>query len=420
MPRAGPPPPERFAVASLNTIAVVGASLAGLRAVEALRRQGYEGRLVLVGAENRLPYDRPPLSKEVLRGDWEPERIVLRKPDSYDALDLDLRLGRRAVALSPADRTVELDDGERLAYDGLVIATGATPRTLPNQPALHGLFTLRTLDDSLAIRRELERGPRVAVIGAGFIGAEVAAVCRQRGLDVSMVEALDVPMSRVLGPEMGDACAALHRDHGVALHCGVAVDAIEGNARVERLRLSDGTTVDADVVVIGIGVYPETRWLESSGLTLDDGVVCDATCATGAPGVVAAGDVARFPNQLFGETMRVEHWTNASDQGMAAAQRLLDGDGNAQPYAPVPFVWSDQYDVNIQYIGHARAEDEVRVVRGTVAERKFIALYGRNGRFRAALGFNMPRDLVAYRRLLKQQASWADALAHAAESAQKT
>lgn len=405
-------------MASLNTVVVVGASLAGLRTVETLRRFGYDGRLVLVGAESHLPYDRPPLSKELLRGDWEPDRIALRKPDSYDALQLDLRLGKRAVALTPGERTVELDGGERLTYDGLVIATGATPRTLANQPALEGIFTLRTVDDALAIRRELESGPRVAVIGAGFIGAEVAAVCRQRGLDVTMIEALDVPMSRVLGVEMGTACAALHQDHGVNLRCGVSVDTMEGNTRVERVRLSDGGVIDADVVVVGIGVYPETRWLESSGLTLDNGVVCDETCATGAPGVVAAGDVARWSNPLFGEVMRVEHWTNASDQGTAAAQRLLDGDANAKPYAAVPFVWSDQYDVNIQCIGHAGPDDEVRVVTGSVADRKFVALYGRAGRLRAALGFNMPRDLVAYRRLLKQQASWDDALAHAAEAAQ--
>jgi NADPH-dependent 2,4-dienoyl-CoA reductase/sulfur reductase-like enzyme len=398
-----------------RTIVVAGASLAGLRAAETLRREGYDGRLVLVGAEPHLAYDRPPLSKELLAGEWEPDQIALRK-QPYDDLDLDLRLGRRATRLDVADRVVELDDGgETLEFDGLVVATGARPRTLPGTPALDGVFVLRTLDDCLAIRARLERGPRVVVIGAGFIGSEVAATCRGRGLDVTVLEMLATPLERAVGPIVGDACGRLHLDHGVDLRCGVAVDGFEGGAHVERVRLADGSTIDADVVVVGVGVVPETRWLEDSGLALDDGVMCDETCLA-APGIVAAGDVARWPNPLFdGERMRVEHWTNATEQGVAAARRLLvDDAATAEAFAPVPFVWSDQYDVKIQVVGSIRGDDEVAVVDGSLDEHRFVALYGRGGRLVGALGFSRPRLVMQYRKLIAERTSWDDALAHAA------
>jgi 3-phenylpropionate/trans-cinnamate dioxygenase ferredoxin reductase component len=377
-------------VATLRTIVIVGASLAGLRAAEALRHEGYDGRLVLVGDEPHLPYDRPPLSKELLAGEWEPEQIALRK-QPYDDLEVDMFLGRRATGLDLGGRTVELDGDERLAFDGLVIATGARPRTLPDTPALDGIFVLRTLDDCLAIRSRLYARPRVVVIGAGFIGSEVAATCRGRGLDVTVLEMLPVPMARAVGPVIGDVCGRLHRDHGVDLRCGVAVAGFEGRERVERVRLADGSAVDADLVVVGVGVVPTTGWLESSGLVLDDGVVCDETCLA-ASGIVAAGDVARWPNPLFdGEPMRVEHWTNATEQGVAAARRLLANDADAEPYAPVPFVWSDQYDVKIQVVGCIHADDEVVVADGSFAERRFVALYGRDDRLVGALGFSRPR-----------------------------
>lgn len=399
-----------------RTVVVVGASLAGLRAAETLRREGYDDRLVLVGAESHLPYDRPPLSKELLAGEWEPEQIGLRK-QPYDDLDLDLRLGRRATRLDVTDRVVELDDGgETLRFDGLVVATGARPRTLPGTPALDGIFVLRTLDDCLTIRARLDRRPRVVVIGAGFIGSEVAATCRGRGLDVTVLEMLATPLERAVGPVVGDACGRLHRDHGVDLRCGVAVAGFEGAERVERVRLVDGSTVDADVVVVGVGVVPETRWLEGSGLTLDDGVVCDETCLA-APGVVAAGDVARWPNALFdGERMRVEHWTNATEQGVAAARRLLvDDAASAEAFAPVPFVWSDQYDVKIQVVGSIRGDDEVALADGSLDEHRFVALFGRGGRLVGALGFSRPRIVMQYRKLIAERASWDDALAHAAQ-----
>jgi NADPH-dependent 2,4-dienoyl-CoA reductase/sulfur reductase-like enzyme len=397
----------------VRSVAIVGMSLAGLRAAEALRRGGFDGRIRAIGAEARLPYDRPPLSKELLAGRWEPDEIVLRK-QGVDDLDLDWTLDRAAVSLDLAAHTVELAGGDRVDFDGLVIATGSVPRVLPGLDALDGVFVLRTLDDALAIRSRLDAKPRVVVIGAGFIGAEVAATCRGRGLDVTVLEALPQPMVRGLGVEIGAVCAALHRDNGVDLRLGVAVEAVEGDGRVERVRLADGAVIDTDLLVVGIGVRPATDWLEGSGLTIADGVVCDETMLA-APGVVAAGDVARWPNPLFdGESMRLEHWTNATEQSVAAADRLLVGDGEAVPFAPVPFVWSDQYDVKIQCVGRFNADDELHVAHGTLAERRFVALFGRAGRLTGALGFGRPRHVMQYRRMIADRGSFADALEHAA------
>jgi len=392
----------------MQTIAIVGTSLAGLRAAETLRRDGFDERVVAIGAEPHLPYDRPPLSKELLRGDWEPEQLVLRK-QGVDDLDLEWRLDARAVALDVKAREVELHDGERIAFDGLVIATGSTPRRLPGQPNLAGVFTLRTLDDALALRELLDAGPKVVVIGAGFIGAEVAATCRMRGLDVTLLEMLPQPMVRGLGPEVGAAIAGVHRDHGVDLRTSAQVEGIEddGNGQVAGVRLGDGSLVEADVVVVGVGVLPETGWLEGSGLTIGNGVVCDASCCA-APGIVAAGDVARWPNVLFdGAEMRLEHWTNATEQGVHAARRLL---GDESAFAPVPFVWSDQYDRKIQSVGVVSADATVHVAHGTLDERQFVALFGKNGRLTGALGFNRPRNVMQYRKLIAERRSWDEAL----------
>ena len=398
----------------LGRVVVVGASLAGLSALEALRQQGYDGELIAVGAEPVLPYDRPPLSKQVLQGHWEPDKTALRDQAQYDGLGATWHLGRRATALDIAGRTITLDDGEPLAYDGLVIATGAAPRWIPGSEGLAGVHVLRTLDECLALRSELETASRLCVVGAGFIGAEVAASARVRGLEVTVLEALPAPLARAFPAELGGACAALHLDHGVDLRCGVTVAGFEAaDGQVTGVRLGDGSVVDADVVVVGIGVVPETGWLESSGLPLDNGVVCDSTCATSAPGVVAAGDVARWPNNLFGETMRVEHWSNAVEQGAAAAQRLLAAPGEAVDFAPVPYFWSDQYDTKIQFVGRCCPTDEVRVVEGSLDERRFVALFGRDGRLFGALAFNRPRQLMAYRKLLAAKTSFEDALARA-------
>jgi NADPH-dependent 2,4-dienoyl-CoA reductase/sulfur reductase-like enzyme len=401
----------------LRDVVVVGASLAGLRAAETLRTDGYDGRLTVIGAEPHLPYDRPPLSKKVLAGEWEPERIRLRKDSEYTDLDLDLRLGVPAARLDLEGWAVHLADGDALPYGGLVLATGSLPRRLPGQPDLDGIFELRTVDDCLALRSALDQVPqRVVVIGAGFIGAEVAATARSRGLAVTLLEALPLPLVRGLGPRLGEAIARLHRDHGVDVRVGVGVEGFDGERRVEAVRLAGGTSVAADVVVVGVGVAPATGWLEDSGLELRDGVVCDATLAAGPHGVYAAGDLARWPNLLYGEEMRVEHWTNAAEQGAVAARNLLavSAGGEGEPYAPVPFFWSDQYDARVQFLGRASGDDEVEVVHGSVEEERFVALYGRDGRLRGTFGLNLPRLVMPYRKLLAARASWAEALAFAA------
>jgi 3-phenylpropionate/trans-cinnamate dioxygenase ferredoxin reductase subunit len=274
---------------------------------------------------------------------------------------------------------------------------------------------LRTLDDALSIRAALDGGARVAVVGAGFIGAEVAATCRGRGLDVSLIETLPAPLARVLPPALGERMAALHRDHGVRLSCGVPVAGLEGRGRVERVRLADGSAVEADCVVVGIGVVPETAWLGGSGLALEDGVLCDERCAASAPGVVAAGDVARWHNPRFGERMRLEHWTNATEMAEAAAARLLAGESGAaaylEPYAPVPYFWSDQYGVKVQLAGRAGPGDEMHVVDGSLAEQRFAVLFSREGRLVGALGLGRPRLVMRFKRLLREGASLEEALA---------
>ncbi len=399
------PHPERIAIA--------GASLGGLRTAQALRGRGkFEGTLTLIGAEPHYPYDRPPLSKQVLAGQWGPERTLLDAPDKVDALGLDLRLGVRAEALDLEAREVALSDGGSVAFDALVIATGATPRTLPDTPDLAGIHTLRTIDDSLRIRAELEQGPRVAVVGAGFIGAEVAAVARSAGLDVTLIEALPAPLANAAGAEVGEACAALHRDHGVDVRCDTLVAGFEGGERVERVLLADGSAVEADLVVVGIGVAPETGWLEGSGLELRDGVVCDATLAA-APGVYAVGDACRWHNPIFGEEMRVEHWTNVIHQSRQAARNLLAEPGEARPFASVPYVWSDQYDASIQSLGHMRPDDAVEVLHGSLESLEFVVGYQRNGIIVGGLTFNMPQELSAYRPLIEQRTPWEAVLEHA-------
>jgi 3-phenylpropionate/trans-cinnamate dioxygenase ferredoxin reductase subunit len=403
-------PARGVSPSSLRRVVVVGASLAGLRAAEELRRLGYDGILSVVGAEPHLPYDRPPLSKDFLAGETDADALALRR-QPYDDLAIDWHLGTRATGLDLVDRTVAVDSGDSLPYDALVIATGAAPRLLPNTPDLPGIHVLRTLDDATALRTELAASPSVVVVGAGFIGAEVAATCRNRGLTVTVLEALPTPMVRGLGPALGDTLAGMHRDHGVDLRTGVGVAGFEGSDRVERVILDDGTAIPADVVVVGVGVAPSTEWLADSGLTIDNGVVCDATLVA-APGVVAAGDLARWPNARFDNAvMRLEHWTNATEQGVAAAVRILATDEDAEPFAPVPFVWSDQYDVKIQCAGHVSGDDVVEVVDGSFAERRFVAIFGRDGRLTGAVAFSRPRQLMQYRRLIADGATFEDALA---------
>ncbi len=395
----------------MERIVVVGSSLAGLRAAETLRAEGYAGRLTLVGDEARVPYDRPPLSKQLLTEGWDEDRIAL-PAGARPELDLTWERGHAAVGLDLTERVVALADGRSLPFDGLVIATGAAARRLPATEGMRGVHALRTLDDALAVRAALDAGVgRVVVVGAGFIGCEVAASCRARGVEVTVVEPLAQPLARILGEELGSVIAEVHVDHGVDLRLGVGVEALEADeGAVARVRLTDGAEVEAALVVVGIGVVPNTAWLEGSGLVLDDGVVCDETTLA-APGVVAAGDVARWPNPLFGEVMRVEHWEHAIDMGAHAARRLLAGDGPGEPYGPVPWFWSDQYDRKLQLAGRVRPDDELVVVAGSFAERRFAALYGREGRVVGAVAMNMPARVVRYRQAIAAGLRWDDALA---------
>ena len=395
-------------MSELSRIVVVGASLAGIRTAEFLRRTRFEGELVLIGDEPHLPYDRPPLSKEVLRGEWEPERIALRRK-SYDELRVELMLGRRAVGLDTGSREVALDDGARVPFDGLVIATGGQARKLPNQPELEGVHTLRTLDDSLALRTAFARKPRVAVIGAGFIGAEVAASARMLGLEVTMIEALQTPLAQSLGPRLGEELQALHERRGVRVLCGRRVERFEGTERLSGLTLDDGTRIDCELAVVGIGMTPSVSWLEGSGLALENGVRCDETLAGSMPGVVAAGDVASWHNPLFDERMRVEHWTNAVEQARHAVGTLLAAPGEAKPFESAPIFWSDQFDLRIQGAGRPRPSDELLIRRSGDGE-KLTALYARDGRLSGAVTFNQPPKLIQLRMLIAKRGTLDEAL----------
>ncbi|MBU3701750.1 MAG: NAD(P)/FAD-dependent oxidoreductase [Acidimicrobiia bacterium] len=402
----------------MGTALVVGASLAGLHAARTLRLEGHVGPIVVVDADVDAPYDKPPLSKQVLAGEWERDRIVL--PAATEDLDLDLRLGLRATALDASARTVSFagaDGASTVSFDQLVIATGAAARRLPDTAGIAGVHVVRTLHDALALRSELEAAPsRVVVIGAGFIGAEVASTCRRRGLDVTLVEALSVPLERILGAGMGRVCAAVHVANGVDLRLGVGVDHLDtievgGESRVAGVTLTDGSSVAADVVVVGIGVQLNVDWLADSGLSVDDGVVCDASLRA-APGIVAAGDLARYPSSRFGRMLRIEHWETAIAGGEAAARTLLaEQRGESAPvFDPVPWFWSDQYDRKIQLAGRPQPADECVVVEGSTDEFRFVALYGSGDRLTGVLGMNRPRHVVQMRMAMEEGITFTAAL----------
>ncbi|MFJ2217393.1 NAD(P)/FAD-dependent oxidoreductase [Streptomyces sp. NPDC101062] len=381
----------------MNRIVVVGASAAGLAAVETLRREGYDGTLTLIGEEPHAPYDRPPLSKQILSGEWSPKRLPLRPYADLDALGLDLRLGVAATGLDTADRTVRLADGAQVPYDGLIVATGVRPRRLPGE----GAHVLRTLDDALTLRDRLGPGRRLAVVGAGFLGAEAAAVAWQLGAHVTLIEPAPVPLAHAVGTAVGEVLSRAHLEHGVDLRTGVSVQEITEDG----VLLADGGLVEADEILVAVGSLPNTEWLAGSGLTVGDGLVCDTYCEA-APGVYGAGDVARWHNPLFGVDMRIEHRTHAAEQGMAAARNLLRPEAR-KPFAPVPYFWSDQYDMKIQAYGYLRGHDEVAVVAGDLAERRFVAAYRTGDRVTGALAVGMPpKEIRQWRQAIAAGASW--------------
>ncbi|ONI74810.1 FAD-dependent oxidoreductase [Actinosynnema sp. ALI-1.44] len=382
----------------MDRIVVIGASAAGLTAAETLRKEGFDRQLTLIGDELHLPYDRPPLSKQVLTGMWDTGKIALRKEEVYEQSGIDMRLGTRATGLDTGARVVRLDDGSEIGYDGLIITTGVRPRLLPSGHDLTGVHVMRTLDDAVALRAELATSARLVVIGAGFLGCEAAASARKLGLDVTLVDPLPQPMVRQFGDRIGGLIAQLHTSEGVDVMTGVGVQAILGDSRVTGVRLTDGTQLDADVVLVAIGAVPATDWLADSGVLIGDGVLCDATCQA-LPGVYAAGDVASWHHEGLGERVRVEHRMNATEQAMAAARNLL---GANTPFKPIPYFWTDQYDTKIAAFGLLAPDADVTVEQGEAAEGKFIAHYTRAGKLIGVLAWNMPRELRKARGLLAE------------------
>ncbi|WP_328437075.1 FAD-dependent oxidoreductase [Streptomyces sp. NBC_00444] len=382
----------------MRTVAVVGASLAGLSAARSLRKQGYDGRLVVIGDETHRPYDRPPLSKEFLAGALGEADLAL-ETDGED-LRAEWLLGTRATGLDRAERAVRLADGREVRADGVVIATGAAARTLPGSEGLAGVHVLRTLDDARALRDELALGGRLVVIGGGFIGAEVASTAYALGVDVTVVEVAPTPLAGPLGETMGGVVSALHADHGVRLLCGVGVKGLSGETRVDAVLLEDGRSIPADIVVVGVGARPCVEWLEGSGVELDNGVKCGADGRTSLAGVVAVGDCANWYDPRLGAHRRVEHWTGARERPDAAVAALLAG-GELELGVPrPPYFWSDQYGVKIQFAGHAGVSDSVTVEVGAVDDRNVLAVYRRAGVPVAVLGMNQPRLFMRWRKQL--------------------
>ncbi|WP_328883171.1 NAD(P)/FAD-dependent oxidoreductase [Streptomyces sp. NBC_00299] len=382
----------------MRTVAVVGASLAGLSAARSLRKQGYDGRLVVIGDELHRPYDRPPLSKEFLAGTLGETELALETDD--EDLRAEWLLGSRAVGLDRTERTVRLADGREVRADGVVLATGAAARTLPGSEGLSGVHTLRTLDDARALRDELARGGRLVVIGGGFIGAEVASTAYALGLDVTVVEVAPTPLAGPLGETMGAVVSALHADHGVRLLCGVGVKGLSGETRVDAVLLEDGRSLPADIVVVGVGASPCVQWLDGSGVELDNGVKCGADGRTSLAGVVAVGDCANWYDPRAGFHRRVEHWTGARERPDAAVAALLAGGAVAPGVPRPPYFWSDQYGVKIQFVGHAAGADSVTVEAGATDDRDVLAVYRRAGDPVAVLGMNQPRLFTRWRKQL--------------------
>jgi len=371
-------------------VVIVGGGLAAARTAEQLRRAEYTGRITIVSDEVHLPYDRPPLSKEVLRK--EVDDVALKPREWYDEKDVTLRLGAAATGLDTAEQTVTLDDGSALGYDELVIATGLVPRRIPAFPDLEGIRVLRSFDESMALRGHASAARHAVVIGAGFIGCEVAASLRSLGVDVVLVEPQPTPLASVLGEQIGELVARLHRDEGVDVRLGVGVAEVRGQGHVDTVVLTDGTELTADLVVVGIGSRPATEWLEGSGIEVDNGVICDEAGRTSAPNVWALGDVASW-RDATGHQARVEHWSNVADQARVVVPALLGQD--VPTNVVVPYFWSDQYDVKIQCLGEPEANDVVHLVEDD--GRKFLAYYERDGVLVGVVGGGLPGKVMKVR-----------------------
>jgi len=386
-----------------KNIVIVGGGLAAVRTAEQLRRASFEGSITIVSDEEHLPYDRPPLSKDVLRG--EVDDVTLKPPEFYDDKDITVRLGSAARTLDTGAQTVTLDDGTVLEYDELMIATGLVPRRIPSFPELAGIRVLRSFDESLALREHAGSACRAVVVGAGFIGCEVAASLRGLGVDVVLVEPQPAPLAAVLGEQIGGLVARLHRSEGVDVRTGVGVSEVRGDGRVETVVLADGAELAADLVVVGIGSYPATDWLDGSGIEVDNGVICDASGRTSANHVWALGDVASW-RDLAGHQVRVEHWSNVAEQARVLVPTML---GQEPPSAVVvPYFWSDQYDVKIQCLGEPRSTDIVHIVEDD--GRKFLAYYERDGVVAGVVGSGRPGPVMKSRAKIAAGAPIADVL----------
>jgi NADPH-dependent 2,4-dienoyl-CoA reductase/sulfur reductase-like enzyme len=382
-------------------VLIVGASAAGLATLEALRRRGFVGRVTLLGDEIHPPYDRPPLSKQVLAGTWEPHRVALRTAQALSALDADLRLGHCAVDLNVATRTVTTEDGSTYHGDAIVVATGATARRLPGSDAISGVHTLRGLDDTMRLRDDLTPGRKLVVVGDGVLGCEIAATAVQRGVDTTLAGPQPAPMQLQLGADVAALLADLHTRNGVRLRLGTGVTALEtAGTRVSGARLASGEVLPADVVVVAFGATPATGWLAGSGLTLDNGLVCDSRCRA-AERIYAVGDVARFHHQHLGRLVRLENRTNATEQAAVVAANILGAD---QVYAPVPYFWTDQFDVKIQAFGTPAPGMPMTVVDGDPSSNRFVAVYHDGDHPAAVLGWNMPKQARQQRQRLFAEA----------------
>jgi len=388
---------------NLNRVVIIGAGAAGLTTAESLRRLGFGGTIRMVHAEHSLPYDRPPLSKQVLAGTWRPEKVLLRSSVALEKLALDWHHGVQASRLDIAGHRVDLSDGKRLEFDVAVIATGVAPRSLARGQDLQGVFVLRTLDEALALQHALTAGRRPVVVGGGFLGLEVAATARQLGLEVEVIEPLPVCLEGPLGRTIGERVMHLQNAHGVRLRNGIGVrrligDQEQGNGgAVTAVELQDGTILPAESVLVAIGSQPAVDWLAGSGLTLQNGIVCNAFCEA-APDIYAAGDVSNWYHPHLERHVHLEHRMNATEQGPAVARNIL---GERQPFAPIPFFWSDQFDVKIQMYGIASRGAALQIVEGALHEDRFVAAYSEEGeRLVAVLGWKSPKQLLSYRQQL--------------------
>ncbi|HLN16521.1 MAG TPA: FAD-dependent oxidoreductase [Acidimicrobiales bacterium] len=373
-------------MADQRTFVIIGASLAGAKAAETLRTEGFDGRVVLIGEEPVRPYERPPLSKDYLRGEVGPDAAFVHDEGYYDEHGIELLTSTSAQRLDVEGRQVTLDSGETVSYDAVLLTTGAAARRLSITGSdLDGVHYLRTMEDADRLREALGRGGPLVVIGAGWIGCEVAASARQMGVDVALVEMGDLPLERVLGPELGRFYRDVHAEHGVDMHFGTGIEALRGGSKVDAVDLTDGTSLPADVVVVGVGVAPRTELAEAAGLTVDNGIVTDEHLAASVTGVYAAGDVASAWHPVLGRRIRLEHWSSALNQGPAAAKNML---GEATPYTKIPYFYSDQYDVSMEYAGLATTWDDV-VFRGDPASREFIVFWTEDHRVRAGMNVNV-------------------------------